>query len=111
AVSLHSRGFSDHEVVIYCAIGLAVTPVVSFAFWFAERLMPSRDSLTWWQWFFGRNFLAEMIGYAILLGVGSVITLALGQYWVALGMGAGSLASAVWARSKHRRLSSSASER
>src|SRR3954451_828849 len=95
AISLRSRGFSNHEIVTYCAIGLAVTPVASFAFWFADRLMPSRDSLTWWQWFSGRNFLAQMIGYAITLGIGSVITLALGQYWVALGMVAGSLASTV----------------
>jgi hypothetical protein len=108
---LHSRGFSNREIVTYCAIGLAVLPVVAFAFWFADRLMPSRESLTWWQWFSGRNFIAQSIGDAIILGVGSVIMLALGEYWFAVGMGAAALVLIVWARWKHRRLSRRASER
>jgi energy-coupling factor transporter transmembrane protein EcfT len=59
----------------------------------------------------GRNFVAQMIGYAIILGIGAVITLALGEYWVAFGLGTGSVISTAWARWKHRRLSRLASGR
>jgi len=62
-------------------------PVAAFAFWLANRLMPPSDSLTWWQWFSGRNFLQQMIGSAVVFGVSSVVLLFVGEYWWAVGNG------------------------
>lgn len=111
AITLHSRGFSNREIATYSAIGLAAMPVAAFGFWFANRLMPPSDSLTWWQWFSGRNFLSQMIGYAIVFGIGSVVLLLEGEYWWTLATGSMCVASIIWARWKRRRLARRAAER
>jgi hypothetical protein len=110
AITFHSRGFSNREIALYCGLSLAVMPLCSFSFWFATRLMPSSDSLSWWQWFTGRNFLSSLIGNAILFGVASLVTLAVGQHSLAVGTGVACLVCALLARWQKRRLYRKASQ-
>jgi hypothetical protein len=99
AITLHHGGLSTHETVIACSITAAIFFVLGPAVYaVTNRLLPSRDSLTWWQWWQAINVVPKMLMAAIVYAVGGAVVFAAGDWRWGLGFGVAAAVSALWAR-------------
>jgi hypothetical protein len=108
AVALHRGGVSTHETIIACLVAAAIALVLMpTVFAVTDRLLPPRESMTWWQWWKAINFVPKVIGNAVIFLVVSGWAFASGDWDWGAGFAAAAACSgfcgAVYLRRLQRR--------
>jgi hypothetical protein len=79
--------------LLTAAIGFVLMPLV---FAVTNRVLPPRNTMTWWQWWKAINFLPKAMAVAVICAVASAATFASGDWRWGTGFAGAAVGFALW---------------